>query len=109
MLDINTESVLSLGGAAKACPLIDGKRPHISTLWRWMRRGVRGVHLEHARIGKRVVTSREALARFASALAEADHAAQSSPQPSAQPTSRTQAQRAAGIRRAEAELSRAGF
>jgi len=71
-IDCQLEQVLSLKDAAKAMPLIDGKRPHVSTIWRWCRRGLNGVQLDYSRLGCRIVTSREAIARFAIALAVAD-------------------------------------
>src|SRR5262249_13090467 len=39
-----------------------------STLWRWHKRGVRGVKLDVVRVGGRNFTTAEALARFTSAL-----------------------------------------
>lgn len=103
MLDINSETPLSLADAAKSLPPINGRRIHTSTLWRWMRRGVRGARLEHARLGRRVVTSREALARFASRLAEVEDTPRHAASPVRTP-SRTPAQRSAAIARAEREL-----
>ena len=62
------ERMMTLGDAAKLlCP-----QPSVSTLWRWCRRGVRGVRLEYRRLGRRIVTSAQAIERFGSALAEKD-------------------------------------
>ncbi len=72
MIDLQSETILSLSQAVKALPYVDGKRPHISTIWRWARKGLRGIHLEYVRLGHRVCTSEEALNRFANRLAEAD-------------------------------------
>ena len=72
MIDIESETLLSLSEAASVLPKVNGRRPHVSTLWRWVRRGCRGVFLEHLRFGHRVVTSREALSRFAQRLADVD-------------------------------------
>ena len=72
MINLATENILSLSDAARALPKVDGKQPHISSLWRWTKHGVRGVRLEHARIGNRIVTSAEALNRFANNLAAAE-------------------------------------
>lgn len=52
-------------------------QPHPSTIWRACRKGVRAangarIHLEHARFGRRVYTSREAIERFGQRLAAAD-------------------------------------
>lgn len=71
-IDLQSETVVSLTEAAKALPSIDGRRIHVSTLWRWARKGVRGVQLEYIRLGHRVCTSVEAVQRFAEALARSD-------------------------------------
>lgn len=64
------EEPLTLTEATKALPSLNGRRLHVSTLWRWARKGVHGVQLETRRIGVRIVTSREALERFTKTLAE---------------------------------------
>lgn len=105
------EHVLSLGEAAAALPLVAGKRPSVSTMWRWARQGLQnGVRLEYARIGRRIVTSREALVRFAAALADADatSATIAAKTPRAD-RPRTDAQREAAMDRAESELSARGW
>jgi len=43
----------------------NGKRVHISAVYRWVQRGIKGVRLEAIRIGGTTYTSREALQRFA--------------------------------------------
>ena len=67
MIEIQTESLLSISDAAKSRP----SRPHVSTLWRWINRGVRGVQLETCLIGGRRFTSVEALERFSVATTSA--------------------------------------
>ena len=63
------ERSLTLAEAAKLLPpLRGGKRVHLATLYRWVQRGVAGVRLESVRLGRTVVTSREALQRFAERL-----------------------------------------
>ena len=47
----------------------EGFRLH---LWRWCRRELRGVFLEYVRVGRRICTTREALLRFFTVLAELD-------------------------------------
>jgi hypothetical protein len=93
------ETPLTLAEAAKALPrLRGGKRIHLATLYRWISGGVRGVRLESLRLGRTVVTSREALRRFAERLTAA-------PRPAAPPAT-------AAARRAErvdAELDRHGL
>ena len=71
-IDLNSEELLSLTDAARALPKVGGKRPHTSTVWRWARKGLRGVRLEYVRLGHRVCTSRQALGRFAQRLADVD-------------------------------------
>lgn len=67
-IDLQSEELSSLTDAARALPAIDGKRPHPSTIWRWCRRGIRDIRLEHVRLGHRVCTSREALRRLRAGL-----------------------------------------
>ena len=65
---LNNEQILTFSEAANALPPIGGKRPHASTIWRWARKGCRGVRLEVRRLGGRFVTSIEALDRFSKTL-----------------------------------------
>lgn len=108
MIEIAEEHVLSLSEACKVLPAIEGRKPHPSTLWRWARKGVRGVRLEYARLGRRIVTSREALGRFVNALAEAD-LQESRPAPKRQAFSRSDRQREKAIAEAEAALAAEGL
>lgn len=109
-IDLQTENLLSLTDAARALPAIDGRRPHVSTLWRWAKKGVRGVRLEHVRLGHRICTSREALNRFAQRLAEVDDQQSSTDRPRALVAkSRTEHQRQRDLRRAEADCAAAGI
>ena len=45
-----------------------GKRPHVATVYRWAKRGLRGVVLETLQVGGTLCTSHEALQRFFEAL-----------------------------------------
>ncbi len=63
-----SEKRLTFSNAARFVP----GRPNPSTLWRWARKGISGVHLEYIRFGRRIFTSREALERFAERVAAAD-------------------------------------
>ena len=66
MIDINTENLLPLHDVPKILPTrTNGKRVHISAVYRWVQRGIRGTHLEVVRIGGTTYTSREAMQRFA--------------------------------------------
>lgn len=61
MIDLSSETVLTLSEAARTLP---AGKVHLSTIHRWRLRGVRGVKLETALRGGTRVTSREALERF---------------------------------------------
>ena len=72
MIDISTETVIPLREAPRHLPARpNGKRVHISACYRWISRGVRGVHLESIKIGGSTYTSIEALQRFADRLSGA--------------------------------------
>ena len=71
-IDPGREDLLSLTEATKVIPKINRNRIARSTLWRWCRKGLRGVHLEYVRVGRDIATSREALNRFFVMLAETD-------------------------------------
>ena len=60
-IDLKSEQLISLADAVEIIPEIDGKRPHISTLWRWCRRGIGGVKLDHVRLGHRICTTEDAV------------------------------------------------
>lgn len=63
---------MTLSEAAKGLPKSNGKRIHVSTLWRWCRKGIQGTCLEYVKVGRKVMVSRDGLNRFFSALAQAD-------------------------------------
>jgi hypothetical protein len=108
-IDIRLEKLVSLSEAARSLPPIDGHRPHSSTIWRWIRRGSRGIHLEHVRLGRRTCTSVEALSRFVNALAAADEqmATATERQQTVKPRTDTQKEKAIAI--AASELARDGI
>ena len=45
-----------------------GRKPHVATLRRWAKNGCRGHRLETMLLGNRVMTSRQAVARFLAAI-----------------------------------------
>lgn len=63
-IDIQTESLVRFHEAGKLFP----GNPSRETLRRWRNKGVRGAKLETVRIGCLVWTSREAVARFLTAI-----------------------------------------
>jgi hypothetical protein len=69
MIDLSTENLISLREAPRHLPTRpNGKRVHISAVYRWVSRGVRGVKLEALKIGGSTYTSVEALQRFGDRL-----------------------------------------
>lgn len=72
---IDAENAISLD---QACELftLDGRRPNRVTVWRWCRKGSHGVKLAHGRIGRRLVTSKEACGCFIRHLAVAYESAE---------------------------------
>lgn len=102
MIDPMAEELLTLAEAAKLVSKRRGnRRTHVSTIWRWCLKGVRGVLLEKIKIGDTWHTSREALARFFHAVTEAADPRTSS-------TRRTPAQRQRDSERAGRELRKTG-
>ena len=101
------EGALTLAEATKALAVTGGKRPATSTLWRWCRRGLRGIKLDYVRMGRRILTSRDALDRFSKALAELDDHDQEALAPSSEGGGRGRSR--SRTTRAHAELSREGL
>jgi hypothetical protein len=59
-----SEDVLTTKQACEELRPIFGKPIDRTTLYRWALRGIQGTHLEYTKIGGRIVTSRQAIARF---------------------------------------------
>lgn len=100
------ETIVTFAEAAARLPRVNGRRAHTSTVWRWSRKGVKGVRLECRRLGGRFVTSLEALDRFGKALAEIEPPEQPAPSTSKHPTDR---QRERAVAEAKATLRDAGI
>ncbi len=69
MLNVATETVITIPQAAKRIPGRADRPTNISTVWRWIVRGARGpggtrVRLRAARCGGRWLTSHEAVQEF---------------------------------------------
>jgi hypothetical protein len=107
MIDLKTESILSLREAAKLLPPARQGRPvSFQCVLRWVLSGTRSpsgetVKLEAIRLGSRWLTSREALQRFAEALTPQ---ARGDP-----PPKRTPRQQRRDDERAENELTKLGI
>jgi hypothetical protein len=63
------EEAITLSEAARLLP----GRPAAGTVWRWARKGLRGVRLGYVRRGRKILTSRAEVERFMSRLARRDN------------------------------------
>ena len=88
MTDLLSEELISLTKLAQEL------EKHVSSIWRWRQRGIRGVRLECISIGGQCYTTREAFSRFV--------AASNGDRP---PASRTPRQRLLEFSAAERELN----
>jgi hypothetical protein len=98
-IDIKAETVIPIAEAPKHFP----GHPNVSSIYRWFGKGSRGARLETIVVGAKRYTSVEAIGRFIEATT-ANSVGASSPAP--RPTTR---QRRAAIKRAEADLAKAGI
>ena len=66
MIDIHSESIIPVSEIRSHVPRNPrtGKKAHLATGWRWIKRGCRGVKLETVLIGGKRYSSLEALQRF---------------------------------------------
>jgi hypothetical protein len=64
MADFFREELLSLAEASRVLP----NRPHVSTLWRWSLRGIKGVRLKTLIVGGRRYTTAAFLIEFTTRL-----------------------------------------
>lgn len=89
-IQLGRDKLLTFTEAASLIPKRRaGRKTHISTLYRWATRGIRGVVLESIKIGGTSCTSMEALQHFFERLS---HGQQSSQQPLATYVLRTNAE-----------------
>ena len=75
-IDVKTENLITLTQATKLLPPTGGKRIHISTLWRWCKKGLKGINLEYIRTGSKIITSQEAMQRFFDTVTKLDETQQ---------------------------------
>ena len=64
MIDMHRDRLLTLTDAANRIPGRGGKRIAYKTVWKWAKKGVKGIVLETIPIGGILMTSEEALTRF---------------------------------------------
>jgi hypothetical protein len=69
--EICRQEPMSLAAAARAFGRIRGRVPHVSTVWRWCTKGVRGVRLQSYVVGGTRVITAEAIDRFLAQTSEA--------------------------------------
>jgi len=109
---------LSLAEAAKAFPKIDGRHPHIASVWRARSKGLlarsgKRVKLESVRVGRRIAIPEGAVEHFLRELAAEDMKhfdAPTTPMPPPQPaTKASDALRRKQIEAAEAVCRKAGL
>ena len=66
--DLKQQRVLTLSQAAALIGNYLGRKPSISTCWRWTLKGVRGSKLESIRVGGKVYTTEPAIRTFITTL-----------------------------------------
>ena len=80
VIDVTKETLIPLREVPRRLPIrVNGKRLHISAVYRWVTRGIGGVRLETTKIGGTTYCSEEALQRFADRQANPSQTAQDVP------------------------------
>lgn len=92
--DLLFETVIPLGEVPALVPL----RPAMGTVYRWAQSGVGGVVLETAKVGGKVVTSKEAVRRFLAALNPGPRPVPQKPAPARERSARSLARAGAEAR-----------
>ena len=64
MIDPSTDQLITLNEARALVPAVNGRRVDLSTVYRWVQRGARGVVLESIEVGGRRLTTARAVAAF---------------------------------------------
>ena len=63
------DELITMKEAAKRLPTINGKPVHKAAIWRWCRKGIKGISLEHMILGGRYLTTMDAIEIFCNKLA----------------------------------------
>lgn len=80
MIDIMKEDLIPLRDVTKLLPPTRrGRRIHVSCVYRWIGRGLKGHRLEFIQVGGSTYTSREALQRWTEKLTSPPHSITSHP------------------------------
>ncbi|MBW7865444.1 MAG: DUF1580 domain-containing protein [Candidatus Hydrogenedentes bacterium] len=98
--------LVPLADVPRLLPAVGGKKPNISTVWRWCLRGIGGTKLEAVRIGRCWYTTPEAIQAFGRALAAQSIERLDRPKVSAptEPRTRSEAKRARDVEAAKSRL-----
>jgi hypothetical protein len=107
---ISLVNLLGLAEAARRLPKVDGRKVSIPTIWRWCRKGLRGVRLPYVRVGRRICVSPAALSTFFAQVAALDDRVPPPGRPASmgkRPITSRQRQRA--LEEADRILERAGI
>jgi len=94
MIDPIHDTLLTLKEAAKICPRVKGKNPHFTSIWRWVKYGVKGHYLESVRVGNLYCTTEIALTEFFRALATVETRDQGDLTKASKPRTATQREQA---------------
>jgi hypothetical protein len=113
-IDIVNEKLISPTEYTKMRPSGRNGRPmSLATVYRHMFQGVKGIRLEHVKIGGNTYTSVEAVQRFVERLTSARAGTPTAPAgtspPTPPPAPRTPSARARAITQADRELERLGI
>lgn len=73
MIATSTGSITLSEAASFIAQTTGCRRPHLNTLVRWCRKGVRGVRLHSIRVGRTTWTTHAAVTEFLARLNEADN------------------------------------
>ena len=108
-IDVNNQILLSFAEAAARLST-GGRRLHVATIHRWAQRGIRGVRLEYAKVGRYCVTTADAVERFVAELTAQDQAHNHVDRvTTTRPQRRAPRARQVAVDRAKKELAQAGI
>ena len=102
--------LIPLADVPRLLPAVGGKKPNISTIWRWALKGIGGTKLEAVRIGRCWYTTESAIQAFGRTLAAQSIERLDRPKVSAptEPRTRSEARRAKDIGDAKDRLRKLG-
>ena len=108
-IDVNNQILLSFAEAAARLST-GGRRLHVATIHRWATRGIRGVRLEYAKVGRYCVTTAGAIERFVAEQTAQDRTHHHVDQLiTTRPQRRAPRARQVAVDRAKKELAQAGI